>query len=424
MTRPGSAITERSSGRLLWREEAAVFAPSGDRVARRGQRGGGAVLIPDTPAAEAITAIYPGGIARRGFCVAPPGYSAERPFMSPARPSLCCLTSGTSGTPRMIERSQQSWCASIRQNAGTWRIGAHDSYAVLGALSHSLALYAAAEALHLGADLHLLAGVRPDRQAARLGRAAVSILYATPAQARLLPEPPGGVWPGLRLILIGGARLDAETRNRLCRFAPNARLHEFYGASETSFITLSDSDTPEGSVGRAYPGVSISVRDDGGQRVRPGRTGEIWVESPYLFSRYLRGATGDTRRRGRALTIGEFGRLDADGYLWLAGRRGRMVTIADRNVFPEEVETCLLGLSGIARAAVLARPDEQRGHRLIACIDADDGLSDDDILKHCRARLGPLKAPRLICRPVPFPVLASGKPDLRALKAVLSGGAP
>ena len=102
-----------------------------------------------------------------------------------------------------------------------------------------------------------------------------------------------------------------------------------------------------------------------------------------------------------------------------------MVTIADRNVFPRRgrnlsawpVRYCARRSSGPPGMS-------SAGTGWIACIDADDGLSDDDILKHCRARLGPLKAPRLICRPAQFPVLASGKPDLRALEAVLSGGAP
>jgi len=420
----GKNLNHPESARLCWRSESRVFDAVGRRVRENipSGRQDPAVSVPDTPVGAALGAIYPDGTALQSFCVVPSGYCGRPSATRSARPVLRCMTSGTGGTPRLIERSQKSWCESIARNATLWRIGVSDTYAVLGALSHSLTLYAVAEALHLGADLHLLCGSRPDRQNERLRDDRVSVLYATPAQLRLLAGASPCILPDLRLILVGGARLDAGTRDRWLKKAPNGALHEFYGASETSFVALSDSKTPEGSAGRAYPGVSIFVRDERGRRLPAGCTGEIWVESPYLFDRYAQGDAGYTRRDGDAVTVGEYGWLDAAGYLWLAGRKGRMVTVADRNVFPEEVETCLLEIPGVERAAALPRPDAMRGEHLIACVEIRGDLGDEDILKHCRSRLGPLKAPRRIYRPVPFPVLASGKPDLRALEALVPGG--
>jgi len=414
----GKDLKQAESARLHWRPESRVFDPAGRRVRNDVPAGGreATFYVPDTPVGAALGSLYRCGKARHGFCVVPRGHHGRLSAARPAQPILRCMTSGTGGAPRLIERSQKSWCDSIAENAGFWRIGISDAYAVLGALSHSLTLYAAAEALHLGADLHLLSGLRPGRQEERLRDGRVSVLYATPAQLRLLAGVSPCVLPDLRLVLVGGARLDAATREKWLKKAPNGPLHEFYGSSETSFVALSDSETPKGSAGRAYPGVSISIRDERGCRLPAGRTGEIWVESPYLFDRYVQGDAGDTRRDGAAVTVGEYGWLDAAGYLWLAGRKGRMVTVADRNVFPEEVETCLLEIPGVERAAALPRPDAMRGEHLIACVETRGDLGDEDILKHCRSRLGPLKAPRRIYRPVPFPVLASGKPDLRALE--------
>ncbi len=96
------------------------------------------------------------------------------------------LTSGSSGAPRRILRTMESWIASFAVNAALFGIGPGVRVAVLGDLVHSLALYGALEGLHLGAEVVLLGGMRPDRQARAL--AGVGVIYATPAQLRLLVE--------------------------------------------------------------------------------------------------------------------------------------------------------------------------------------------------------------------------------------------
>jgi long-chain acyl-CoA synthetase len=308
------------------------------------------------------------------------------------------LTSGSTGRPRRIRRSVGSWTASFTVNAGLFGIGPGCRVAVLGALEQSLALYGALEGACLGAEVHLLAGLRPDRQAATLAARGVEVLYATPAQLRGLDA----AMPGLRLVLVGGSKLDAGLRAHLAALAPGAKVREFYGAAESSFITLADEGTPEGSVGRAYPGVSIEVR-----------YGEVWMKSPYLFEGYASNP-GSARWDGDWLSVGEMGRMQ-DGYLFLQGRKGRMVTVADQNVFPEEIEALMETLPGITRAAVLPVPDAARGHVLHAVCQGDAG-QEAAVLAALRAALGPMKAPRRIVWRADWPVTASGKTDFAALE--------
>lgn len=323
------------------------------------------------------------------------------------------LTSGSSGAPRRIRRSMASWCASFAVNARLFGIGPGSRLAVLGALEQSLALYGAIEGLHLGACVHRLEGLRPDRQRQALAAAGIGMLYASPAQLRLLADAPGPALPSLRLVLAGGAKLDPALRGALGTLAPGAMLREFYGAAEASFITLAGPDTPPESVGPAYPGVRIEVRDDMGAPLPEGARGEVWVSSPYLFTAYAGDEPGSARWRDGWLTVGETGWL-AQGALFLAGRAGRMVTVADQNVFPEEIEAYLLTLPGVTRAAVLPEPDPRRGVRLVAVL-AGDRTAEDAILRALRVRLGPLKAPRRLVWQGEWPLLPSGKTDLAAL---------
>ena len=122
-----------------------------------------------------------------------------------------------------------------------------------------------------------------------------------------------------------------------------------------------------------------------------------------------------TRWRDGWLSVGEIGSLK-DGHLYLKGRAGRMVTVADQNVFPEEIETLLLSLPGVTRAAVLPIPDPKRGHILIAILQGDPA-QESAILTTLRQRLGPLKSPRSLIWRDDWPTLASGKTDLTALEA-------
>lgn len=376
--------------RFRWHPEARLFDGSGHEVPRRSLAG---PVCDDAP--ERLAGVIGLDAFRIGATEAP------QPELG-AVPVFETLTSGSTGTPRRIRRTQGSWIASFTVNA-RFGIGPGARVAVLGRLVQSLALYGAVEGLHLGAEVHLLDSLRPDRQRQALVERRVTHLYATPAQLRLLTQGLGQC-PDLRLVLVGGSKLDPALRAALTTMAPRAEIREFYGAAETSFITIADMATPEASVGSTYEGVEIALDP----------SGEVWVKSPYLFLGYAEGE-GSARWRDGWLSVGEIGRTEA-GFLYLSGRAGRMVTVADQNVFPEEIETLMQSLPGVDRAAVLPVKDVLRGTALIAMVQGDRD-QEAAILAALRSNLGPLKAPKALIWQADWPVLASGKTDLRALEA-------
>ncbi len=397
-------MTAGAEDRFRWHPAARLFGAEGAEVAPVSD---GPSLMEDTDSPAALAKAM--ARAGRAFRIGAPDQAAPVDMDPPAFETL---TSGTSGTPRRIRRAQASWTASFAVNARLFGLGPSARVAVLGRLSHSLALYAGVEGLHLGAAVHLLDRLRPDRQRRALADRGITHLYATPAQLRLLAEASGPVLP-LAHVILGGSKLDATLCAAVAELAPQAQVTEFYGAAETSFITLSAPDLPQDSVGRAYPGVEIAIRD-GDCSVPEGQAGTVWVRSPYLFQGYGDNAPGPAQRDGDWLSVGEIGTLRA-GCLTLHGRAGRMVTVADQNVFPEEIEGFLVGL-GLSRVAVLPRPDPMRGMVLVA-VAQGDGQGTEAILRAARDRFGPLKAPRALMWRADWPELASGKPDLARLAA-------
>lgn len=391
------------SENFRWHPESRLFDSAGGEVQRTGPRPPlPPVILADRPQSLAQAIGHPA--FRIGATDQPPPEPHDQPILE-------TLTSGSTGQPRRIRRTQASWTAGFAVNA-RFGIGPGARVATLGRLVHSLSLYGAIEGLHLGAQVHLLSDLRPDRQRQALLDWQITHLYATPAQLRLILGP--ATLPELRLILVGGSKLDPALRAALATLAPNAQIREFYGAAETSFITLADETTPDASVGRPYPGVDLHL--DGG---------EVWVRSPYLFLGYAfqtgpnppAEGTQTTHWRDGWLSVGEIGEM-RDGFLYLKGRAGRMVTVADQNVFPEEIEAFLHSLPGITRAAVLPVPDAKRGHALIAVLQGDRA-QEAAILTALRQQLGPLKSPKALIWRDDWPMLPSGKTDLKALEATL-----
>jgi len=343
---------------------------------------------------------------------------------------LQCMSSGSNGRPKRIRRTHASWINSFQITAQTAQISTNDSYAIIGKLSHSLALYAALEAVWIGADVHALADIRPDKQFAALASLKSSVLYATPTQLRLMCNSATKTMhtnSSVKHIFCGGGKLDHHTTTLLTNHFPHACVKEFFGASETSFITISDQHTPIGSVGKPYPGVQLkiesidsdsSISNENLNDDKPTQSiGEIWVKSAYLFEAYATGDEHDTRWHNGYLSIGEMGYVDSDANLFLTGRRSRMINIADNIVFPEQIENRLNQHESVRCCVVIPKPDVKRGVVLVAIVEAqEDEQLRAQLLRLNRAEFGTLKAPRSIIFVEKLPMLASGKPDIKTIE--------
>ncbi len=344
----------------------------------------------------------------------------EAVLVANANSGFCAMSGGTTGPPKVIQRSCASWIEIFQLHARRFAKQGPLRYATLGDLQHSLTLYGAIEALHIGAIYHPLGGISPRRQLSKLQSARVNVLYATPTQIRLLlnvKRQKSGL-EALRHVMLGGGALDQETRAQLKRWAPAAEITEFFGTSEASFICASDRDTPLGSVGRPYPGVELAIRDAQGAPCQSASAGNIWLRSPYVFSKYRSGADPDIIWRDDWLSIGEIGYLDPQGYLYLKGRRARAFQVADQTVYPEAIEAKLSQHSGIEAAVVFDCPDAKRGAVIVAVVAARSGALPKDLQAWASHHL-PLRArpAKYVLKPLAqWPILNSGKPDLQALK--------
>jgi long-chain acyl-CoA synthetase len=230
------------------------------------------------------------------------------------------------------------------------------------------------------------------------------VLYATPTQLKLLAG--SAPCPSVTRVFVGGGDFDAIGRAQTEALFPNARIAVFYGTSETSFVTVSDADTPKGSVGKAYRGVKLKTDADG----------LIWARSPMLFRDYLFSGGAQVLRHDGFVSVGDLGRIDADGFVYLTGRADRIVSISDRSVSLDAVERQVAKIDGVAQVAAIALPDAKRGHALGIAL-----RGDPDLVRRNAAALP--KISRVIALDK-WPVLPSGKTDYPAIEKLFEVAGP
>jgi fatty-acyl-CoA synthase len=196
------------------------------------------------------------------------------------------------------------------------------------------------------------------------------------------------------------------------RFGDN--LYNIYGSTEVAYASIA---TPEdlraqpASAGMPPYGTVVKIFDEDGHEVETGGVGRIFVGNNMLFEGYTGGGSKDMIEG--LMSTGDVGRFDADGRLYVEGRDDEMIVSGGENVFPKEVEDCLVGHDAVAEAAAIGVDDDDYGKRLRAFVSlrvAEGGQPEEDELKaHVKAHLAGYKVPREIVVLDELPRNATGK---------------
>ncbi|HEY2205146.1 MAG TPA: AMP-binding protein [Pseudonocardia sp.] len=220
----------------------------------------------------------------------------------------------------------------------------------------------------------------------------------------------------LRAVVHAAAPCSPEVKRRMIGWWGPVIL-EYYGASEIGTVVACDSDewlAHPGTVGRALDGCRLRILAEDGTEAPPGEVGEVYVDPGPAWPRFT--YIGDDGKRAAMerdgfLTLGDAGRLDADGFLYLSDRLSDMVISGGVNVYPAEIESFLITVPGVRDVAVFGIPDPDLGEALAAHVDTDpdSGLTEDDIRERVRANLAGYKVPRVVVLDRELPREESGK---------------
>jgi len=219
----------------------------------------------------------------------------------------------------------------------------------------------------------------------------------------------------LRYIEIGSAPMRLETKRKLMELLPDTRICHHYGLTEASraaFIEYHADREKIDSIGRPSPNVEIAVRDPGGRDLGPGEHGELVVRGGMVMREYwqMPDRTREVLKNGW-LRTGDWGYRDADGYLYLAGRRSDLINVGGLKVCPEEVERQLDAHPAVAESACVGAPDPRglTGECVKAFFVERQPVADSELVAWLRPRLEEYKIPIFWERVEQIPKTTSGK---------------
>lgn len=231
----------------------------------------------------------------------------------------------------------------------------------------------------------------------------------------------GGARDHLRYIEIGSAPMRPETRQWLTELLPQTRICHHYGLTEASravFTEYHDDASKPGTIGRAAPNVEIVICDEGGRRLPAGEPGEVVVRGGMVMREYWN--QPDLTQRAfcaEGLRTGDVGYMDADGYLFLLGRRSDLINVGGRKIAPDEIEDLLCRLEGVLDAACVGEPDELLGECIRAYVVTNRPIGRTEVAAYLRTKVEEYKIPKSVERIEQIPRTASGKVQRQMLRA-------
>jgi acyl-CoA synthetase (AMP-forming)/AMP-acid ligase II len=317
-------------------------------------------------------------------------------------------TSGTTGIAKGV------WSSVLSEGDGAalavdeqdlWDARAGETYLVCSPLYHSAPHRIVVSALAAGADVIVF-----DRfDAAEIARAFVDERIAgaflVPTHLRRLLSGSFEA-PHARRILHAGEPCPDPLKRRAIDAFGAANLWEFYGSTEGQFTLCSSKEWLErpGTVGRARSGRRLRIADAG-----PDGVGTVYVEVP-RFARWEYWKDPDKTAaawNGNAFTVGDLGKLDDDGYLFLEGRREDLIISGGVNVYPAEVERVLETHPSVVESAVFGVADAEWGQTVCAAVVGD--VEPDAVVAYARERLPGSHSPKRVVVVEALPRTSTGK---------------
>jgi non-ribosomal peptide synthase protein (TIGR01720 family) len=316
------------------------------------------------------------------------------------------MTSGSTGEPRLVCRSQANQAAEAAHIARSANLRAEDVIVCPVPLFHALGQFCCMiAAVYAGATLVLVEEegestadypwyVGRTIELIRKHRAAIFI--AVPYIFEALADLPGRVpadLSSLRLCLSGSNFLAEETRRRFGdRYG--VAIRQTYGSSEAGSVCWDrDPEPAPGTVGRPLDGVVVEVVDDAGTSVPAGTEGEVVVRSAAVMRGYAELGPDATSPAVHGYLTGDLGRLDGAGRLSITGRKRILIDTGGHKVNPVEVERVLLGHPAVTDAAVVGVPVRGGGNLLAAAVIAIAGTDLTELRALCAEQLTDYKVP-------------------------------
>jgi fatty-acyl-CoA synthase len=283
-------------------------------------------------------------------------------------------------------------------------------------------------ALAAGATVTLQRDFEPGAMLAEIERRRITLAISAPAMTKELVSHER--WEAtdlssLRTVITGSAIVREEVLAPW--FERGVTVQQDYGLTEAmpvvTVVPREDAHRLRHTAGRPVPHCRVRIADEHGVPVEDGETGEVLIQGPTVMPEYWRNpeATAQAFHEGGWLRTGDAGFIDGEGMLRIVDRLKEVIIVGSCNVFPADVESVLLGCSEIAEAAVVGRPDDERGEVPVAFVvlRRPGAMSGDDVKALFDGELATYKHPQDVVFTDELPRSAIGKVQADELRRSL-----
>lgn len=352
-----------------------------------------------------------------------------------AEPHEIIFTSGTTGQPKGVVWSDGTVLWNSLQQVIDFQLGPeHASYAVIDLYYIGGRHDFTWPILHQGGTVHVKPSSGFDAREVVAYVAAHRITHVLWVPTMLyeilrLPDLADFDLTALKMIMCGGQPVSVATTERAQQAFPTTDFIQVYGLTEgggtVTYVRPADARRKPGSAGQPSMHVELRLADNAGHDVAQGEDGEILIRAPSVTAGYWEDPEM-TRRLvvDGWLHTGDMGRMDADGFLYVSGRKGDMIISGGMNIFPSEIEDVLREHPSVGDVAVIGLLDEKWGETVCAVVVPAPGATVEErvLIDFCSERLASYKKPTSVRVVADMPRTAGGKPKKFLLREQFVNG--
>lgn len=346
---------------------------------------------------------------------------------------ILLYTSGTTGVPKGVVRSHESYIAFYLINEVDFGFSEKDYALILMPLFHVNSTFYAYAFLYIGGSvyIHRSRDFNPAELLNIIDKEKVTFSSMIPTHYNLILNLPDDIkkkydMSSITSLLCSSAPVRKQTKLDIMEFFPNVRLFEAYGSTEAGLVTLlkpEDQLKKLGSIGKECSGMDIiKLLDENGNEVKIGEVGELYSKGPMMFDEYYK-LPEKTKSSfiGDYFSAGDLASMDEDGYYSIVDRKDNMIITGGEHVYPSEVEEVISQHPSVFDVAVIRVPHDKWGEAVKAIVILKENMqaTEKEIIDFCRGKMAGFKKPKTVnfIKPDEMPRTSTGKILHRELRA-------
>ena len=346
-------------------------------------------------------------------------------------PWIILYTSGTTGKPKGVVRSHESYTAFFLINTVDFGFNEHDVCLNVMPLYHVNSTFYTFLFLYLGgtAYIHPARHFRAEEILEIIEKEKITYISLIPTHYNLILNVPEEAKKrdvsSIRKLLCSSAPVTKSMKKAIMEFFPGVELYEAYGSTEAGLVTLlkpEDQMRKLGSIGYEAVGTDfVKLLDEDGNEVGVGEIGELYSRGPMLFEKYYKMPEKTSSSfKGEWFSAGDLAKRDEDGFYYIVDRKDNMIITGGEHVYPSEVQEIISSHPDVFDVAIIGLHHEKWGEQVTAVVapKAKAKVDEKMIIDYCWDKMAGYKLPKkvIFIKDEDMPRTATGKILHRVLR--------